>query len=131
MDKLLQASNGPAFILCSFVSTVVTPRFILRGMPTYVALSSLESGGEQRAIDQTLRKLRRPAEVKGWQVEFGDDASGDPAVWVRLQVPEGDKVAASSGRVSELASFTFRVQQALLKAGLTRWPYVSVEGGVV
>ena len=85
--------------------------------------------GDHAVIEQALRKLRHPAEVKGWELEFGDDASGDPAVWVRLRVPTGDAVASSSSRVSALSEFTYRVHQALMQVGLSRWPYVSVVGG--
>jgi len=64
--------------------------------------------------------------VRGLRVEFGEDFSGQPAIWIYFLVNETPSPSIEDGaRLNELATF---VTTGLVQKGVTPttgWPYVS------
>jgi hypothetical protein len=77
---------------------------------------------EIRAIQDLLKKRPLPAAVKGIELEFGEDSTGDPAVWIWLLVD--DDVAPSAAKLDELGRFQRGLLSDSIDAGLSHWPYV-------
>ena len=80
------------------------------------------SVGEARAIQDIVKGRPWPPAVKGFELEFGEDSTGDPAVWVWLMID--DDVSPSAEKIRELGYFSRDLQSAIIDAGLSRWPYV-------
>jgi len=77
---------------------------------------------ETRTINQIVKKRPWPRAVKGFEVEFGLDSTGDPAVWIWLMVD--DDISPSAEKIAELGRFRRDLRARLVGAGLSRWPYV-------
>jgi hypothetical protein len=77
---------------------------------------------EARTIQDIVTARPWPAAVKGYELEFGEDSTGDPAVWIWLAID--DDVRPSAEKIQELGEFRRDVQSAILDAHLSRWPYV-------
>ncbi|MBI1776607.1 MAG: hypothetical protein HYR63_14775 [Proteobacteria bacterium] len=73
-----------------------------------------------------VSKLKLPAGVKRFELQFGDDSTGDPAVWVLFIID--DDLNPSPKKVSEFSKLAQEVTADLLaklpKKGIERWPYV-------
>jgi len=80
----------------------------------------------QEQEDTTIRRIVDgmpwPQDVKGYDVEFGEDWEGDPAVRVWFLVD--DDLRPSDEKVERVGRFTRNVTQALLDAELSHWPFV-------
>ncbi len=76
--------------------------------------------------DATIRRIVDgmpwPEDVKGYDVEFGSDWEGDPAVRVWFLVD--DDLRPSDEKLQRVGRFKDGVRQALLDAELTHWPFV-------
>jgi hypothetical protein len=76
--------------------------------------------------DATVRRIvdgmKGPQDVKGYDVEFGSDWEGDPAVYVWLVVD--DDLRPSEEKLERVGRFMDDVRQALLDAELSHWPFV-------
>lgn len=71
-------------------------------------------------IEDTLEKLTDlPTDVQSWQVELGEDATGDPAVWVWAILPDW----ADPETLSRLRG---RIRDAVMQqmGERIRWVYV-------
>jgi hypothetical protein len=77
---------------------------------------------EEKLVRGILRKWTLPPNVRGFDVDFGEDSAGDPAVWIWLAVD--DEVQPSDQSIAGLAKFVRDVRSDLLRAGLRYWPYV-------
>lgn len=72
----------------------------------------------KRAIDEgRLPKQIRPE----FTLEFGEDSSGDPAVWIWLPT---DAQRASKADGKQAADLTKSIQKAVLGSPVRFWPYV-------
>jgi hypothetical protein len=71
--------------------------------------------------DKTL-----PEFVMGFEVQTGEDSTGDPALYVRILV-RPTRGPADEATVSRWSEVTERFQEALLRFRLQRWPYVQIE----
>jgi hypothetical protein len=80
------------------------------------------SVGEARAIQDILKGRPWPPAVKGFELEFGEDSTGDPAVWVWLMID--DDVSPPAEKIKELGRFRRGLVSAIMDAGLSHWPYV-------
>jgi hypothetical protein len=80
----------------------------------------------QEQEDATIRRIVDavpwPEDVKGYDVEFGSDWEGDPAVRVWFLVD--DDLRPSDEKVERVRRFTDEVTGALLDAELMHWPFV-------
>jgi hypothetical protein len=77
---------------------------------------------EAKIVRDVVGKWHLPSNVRGFDIEFGEDASGDPAVWIWLTIE--DELQPSAQSISSLNSFVTNVRSDLLRRGLTHWPYV-------
>jgi len=74
----------------------------------------IRAGVEDRAF---------PPSVKGFAIEFGEDSTGDPAVWIWFEVD--DDLNPSKEKLSELTGLYRSVTSDILKKlGGSPWPYV-------
>lgn len=80
------------------------------------------SAEEARKVHKLIRKRRLPADVKSFEVRFGKDATGDPAIWIWFLVD--DDINPSAEKISRLSEFGDLVRSDLLGADLRYWPYV-------
>jgi hypothetical protein len=80
------------------------------------------SDGEARAIGDILQAHPWPVPVKGFELEFGEDSTGDPAVWIWLMIADDEQ--PSSQKMRELSQFRREVQSAITAAGVSRWLHV-------
>lgn len=89
-----------------------------------IAPSAGEDPDLRRIID-VIRSVPWPDYVFGADFRLGNDSTGDPAVWIWLLL--NDDVEIESRAVQDELG---RVRRAYLdeiqKAGINRWPYVSV-----
>ena len=77
---------------------------------------------DQVIIDSVLAQLSRPDGVRMPRLEFGEDHTHDPAVW--LTFPVDVRIALTNKRIKELADFSSGVSRRLYDAGIQRIPYV-------
>jgi hypothetical protein len=66
-----------------------------------------------------------PDFVRGFEVQTGEDSTGEPALYVDVLV-NPTSGPASDATVDKWSKFTERLQEALLQLRLQRWPYVRV-----
>jgi hypothetical protein len=75
--------------------------------------------------DATIRRIvdgiPRPDDVKGYDVEFGSDWEGDPAVYVWFLVE--DDLRPSEEKLERVGRYKNEVRRALLDAELSHWPF--------
>ena len=78
-------------------------------------------------VDDLMSTLRKegkfPAFVKGYEVDIGDDSTGDPALYLKILVKPTSGIA-SDATVSKWNEFTNLAQDSLMQLKLQRWPYV-------
>jgi hypothetical protein len=77
---------------------------------------------EAKIVRDAVEKWCLPPNVRGFDIEFGEDSSGDPAVWIWLTIEDELKPSAQS--ISNLNGFVTNVRSDLLRRGPTHWPYV-------
>lgn len=77
---------------------------------------------EAKKIHALLRRRRLPPSVRGFALEFGEDSTGDPAVWIWFEVD--DDLRPSSRKLEELSELARSVTADILKKDFGRWPYV-------
>ena len=65
------------------------------------------------------------ADIRRVAYYFGEDASGDPAVWISIVVPQG--LENSHERLTAIKNSTEIFKAEILKTGVRRWPYVKIE----
>ena len=86
-------------------------------------MTRLEEIGRETAIVRgILDKWQLPSNVRGTDLEFGEDSNGEPAVWIWLTVD--DELKPSDESIVGLNWFVTNVRSELLRAGLHYWPYV-------
>lgn len=77
---------------------------------------------EERIIWGTLAAVARPPDIQDIQIEFGEDHSGDPAVWIKLFVT--GTLRPPSPQWETVFEFSRRISQMLIEKRLRHWPYV-------
>jgi hypothetical protein len=77
---------------------------------------------EEKIVREILTRWTLPSNVHGFEIDFGEDSAGDPAVWIWLTVD--DEIQPSDQSIAGLAQFVRGVRNDLLRAGLRYWPYV-------
>jgi hypothetical protein len=81
---------------------------------------------EVRNIHDIVKKRRTPEGVRDFEVRFGTDATGAPAVWIWFLVDEDAN--PSPEKVSQLTEFGNLVRSDLLQSNLRYWPYIDFRG---
>jgi hypothetical protein len=77
---------------------------------------------EEATIRQIVDAKPWPEDVKGYDVEFGSDWEGDPAVRVWFLIE--DDLRPSDEKLKRVGRFMDEVRDALLDAELSHWPFV-------
>ena len=77
---------------------------------------------EEATIRRIVDAMPWPEDVKGYDVEFGSDWEGDPAVRVWFLVD--DDLRPSEEKLKRVGRFMDEVTGALLDAELSHWPFV-------
>jgi hypothetical protein len=80
------------------------------------------SADEVRRIHASVKHQQLPADVRSFEVKFGTDATGDPAVWIWFLVDEDNN--PSHEKIRGLNRFADKVRSELLKMNLRYWPYI-------
>jgi hypothetical protein len=69
-----------------------------------------------------LKKVALPNGIRRFELRFGEDATGDPAVWISFILPPDYPTAPRPIRA--LTDLGLRVRKTLRDEGLHRIPYV-------
>jgi hypothetical protein len=77
---------------------------------------------EQQEVEHVLEGLALPSEVQKHFVELDEDAHGSPSVWLWFVI--ADEAWNDAWAQVEATKLRQTVRQALVDAGITRWPYV-------
>jgi hypothetical protein len=77
---------------------------------------------EASRIRALVNQHKRPRGVLSWNAEYGEDSTGDPAVWIWFHFEDKDGI--SKRKIHELTDFVESVRSDLLQAKIGRWPYV-------
>jgi hypothetical protein len=77
---------------------------------------------ETDTIHRIVKGMPWPPDIKGYDIEFGQDWEGDPAVRVWFLVD--DDVQPSDEKVKRVGRFTNAVERSLIDADLSHWPFV-------
>ncbi|HVC61396.1 MAG TPA: hypothetical protein VND19_13670 [Acetobacteraceae bacterium] len=85
-------------------------------------LDSRKQAGEEATIPRIVDDMRWPEDMKGYDVEFGSDWEGDPAVRVWFLID--DDLRPSDEKLQRVGRFKDAVTRALLDAELSHWPFV-------
>ena len=77
---------------------------------------------DAQTIKLVLKSVHLPADVKSYQLEFTEDSTGMPAVWINLKVDEDN--TPSDTKIEKLAQLKRRITSALFEKEITSWPYI-------
>lgn len=78
---------------------------------------------DTQTIELVLKSvLRLPTDVKSYDLEFTEDSTGVPAVWINLKVDEDNN--PSTSKVETLVQLKRRITSALFEKEIASWPYV-------
>ena len=91
--------------------------------PTFAA--SLD---ELRMIDEVVQAQHFPKGVKptNYSIEFGEDSTGQPSVWIRLAIDD-DHRDPSKSWISEVGDFLAELRKSLLNKPIRHWPYIELK----
>lgn len=82
---------------------------------------SRDQDAAEKAIKKALAAIRKPTEVKGVDWEFGEDSTGDPAVWIFLKLDHDDP---SPEAVKKLSDYVSALTHKILDQDTEYWPFV-------
>jgi|ERR1700722_7310586 hypothetical protein len=77
---------------------------------------------EAKRIRAIVNRHKFPGGVLTWNAEYGEDSTGDPAIWIWFHYRDEDGI--SQDKIHELTDFVRSVRSDLLEAKIGRWPYV-------
>jgi hypothetical protein len=77
---------------------------------------------EANQIRTLVNRHKAPKGVRTWSAEYGEDSTGEPAVWIWFHFKDEDGI--SQRKIHELTDFVQSVRSDLLDAKIGRWPYV-------
>lgn len=69
--------------------------------------------------------LPLPNIVERVRLRFGQDADGDPAVWIILYIH--DDLTKTDQEIAELSKLGDRLRDDIIEAKTGRWPFVRIE----
>jgi hypothetical protein len=82
----------------------------------------IQQDREADEVRRILMSLTFPREVLTWDIEFGTDSTGDPALWLWIILEDG---AANDVEFAALtAGIRDQIRRALRDAHIESWPYV-------
>ncbi len=77
---------------------------------------------EAKRIRALVRENAAPEGFGSFELQFGEDWTGDPAVWVRFAIDPDYPTDKKS--IEKLTRLELRVISALLRAQIDHYPYV-------
>lgn len=84
------------------------------------------SQNERRLIDEVVSSQRFPKGLtRNYKVEFGEDSTGQPSVWIRLVVDDEHQNPTTTWIV-EVRDFVAILRKELLEKPLSHWPYIEL-----
>ena len=83
-----------------------------------------QRGEEKRLIHEVVARRPLPKNVDAFEIEFGEDWTGDPAVTIWLSMARRE--AQRSDAYQELGAFIQATEHELVALGLPHWPFVRV-----
>lgn len=90
--------------------------------------SRSEALAELRVINDIVGSRQLPVGVENYDVEFGEDETGNAAVWIRLAIDEAHR-NPSKEWISQVGEFVAKLQLDLLDGHLRHWPYIELKAG--
>lgn len=101
-----------------------------------VGMSMVQDSADRQAAEAAVRKQPMPSFVRGFDVEFGEDHDGDPAVWILFHLgPEEDapltpdRLAALEKQAPDMNALTSAVRSAVSNAVPGRLAYTRFVAG--
>ena len=93
-----------------------------------MASSSRLTAKDVQRIEETVRSHPLPPFVTGFDVEYGDDYSGDPALWVLFKLKDGGvpitpRLEEVQPQMDEMNRLVSAVRSVLFDLFPDRWPY--------
>ena len=85
------------------------------------------SEAEAQKIREVVGAEAFPRGIRGneFELQFGEDAAGKPALWIKLPVEPEFEANPSKEWISEITDFAIQLRSKLLRMELGRWPYIS------
>ncbi len=77
---------------------------------------------ETEIVEAVLRKQKLPDGVLGFEFQFGEDSTGDPALWIWFDVL--DDLAPSKQKLTAYGSLAKAVKNELREKRISYWPFV-------
>lgn len=77
---------------------------------------------DEKLARKALAKVGLPRDVKAFKIDLGLDSTGDPAMWIWLDVINADRPTLA--KIARLRSFSDKVSRTLIDQGVTHWPYI-------
>lgn len=93
-----------------------------------MSLSSRLTAEDVRRVEEAVRSHPLPPFVTGFDVEYGDDHDGDPALWVLFTlrdggVPRTPRLEEVKPQIDEMNALVDAVRLDLFQILPDRWPY--------
>lgn len=82
-------------------------------------------GMSPESLEAALAEISAPEFVENLRVSWGEDATGDEAVWVWMRVPEG--VTAQPGAMAAIKAYKKQMQAKVFELAPGVWPYFRLE----
>lgn len=84
--------------------------------------AEVETESEERRIREVINKHDLPASVRGFELEFGTDSTGDPAVTIWFIV--NDDSNPSKQELDQTTRFVRSTESDLMGLKLRHWPLI-------
>jgi len=89
------------------------------------AVQFSDAGVSREALEAALNGLNAPDFVKNLRLSWGQDATGDEAVWIWVRVPEG--VTAQPEALATIKAYKKQMQAKVWELAPGVWPYFRLE----
>jgi len=80
------------------------------------------AGAEAEQIRELVQKAAEPEGFPAFELSFGEDSTGDPAVWIWFLIENADE--ATTSRLKAMRRLRERVQTTLFEHQIGRIPYI-------
>lgn len=77
---------------------------------------------DREKIEKVVSNMKLPDEVRSFDLNFSEDSTGMPAVWVNLHISEDYKPSAN--KINKFVALKKEVSRKILDTNVETWPYV-------
>ncbi len=88
-------------------------------------MNACDAAGDRRFREILSKVDRRPEWVRNVSLRYGEDASGDPAVWI--VVAAEDDLNPSKEKLTAINEYFDALRTEFRATGTERWPYFVIE----